>query len=380
MNPILLITGLLLLIISVSVIGFIIRYRKNWFTKNKKKILTIIIATGILTGGGLLLPGDIIAGRTIESTWYYAHSENAYYRVNTTRYFHNIQMGAHEVVFNTSSFRFDSTNRANITIMYLRNSPTTALTGQEILDVYMNYSAQLETIVGGFTPFARYTCILNGTTTYTIFANATGYISKIFTAPSHPTYGHFEYYLWQPPINYDTTIRKTGIDYFIWMGANTTASVVDNAITGFDTSLEYIAIWTNSGSWGKWYGDGTGSNWNIHTFDVVQSYLDNGAGTLTFNMTPNPSINYNISRTINLAKKSYGYNYTGYTNHSATQLMSAANTTYLLLPRGYWLALWNETTYTWNYWLSGWAGNINQHLSKYDIIMTRINVDKTWVI
>jgi hypothetical protein len=289
-------------------------------------------------------------------------------------------MGAHEVVFNTSSFRFDSTNRANITIMYLRGTPTTATIGQEILDIYMNYSATLDTLVGGFQPYAGYNCYRNGTTLYQIYANSTGFISKSFTAPSHPTYGHFEYYLWQPVTLYDTTIRKTGLDYFVWMGRNVTASEVSSYITGFDTALEYIAMWTNLGSWSKYYGDGSGSNWNIKTFDVVQSYLDNGAGTLTFSMPSNPNINYTMPKTVNLVKKSYGYNYTGFTNQTSTQLMTAVNTSSLLLPRGYWLALWNETTYTWNYWLSGWAGNINQPLNKYDVIMTRIDVDKTWVI
>jgi hypothetical protein len=63
MNTILLIIGLLLLIISASVIGFIIRYRKQWFNKNKKKLATIVVVSGILAGSGLLLPtGDIVGG------------------------------------------------------------------------------------------------------------------------------------------------------------------------------------------------------------------------------------------------------------------------------------------------------------------------------
>lgn len=179
---------------------------------------------------------------------------------------------------------------------------------------------------------------------------------------------------------YNTTIRTYGLDYFIWMGDNTTASVVEDDITGFDTSEEYLAIWTTSASWSKYYGDGNGNNWDIHTFDVVQTYLNDSIGNITFDMVYNPDIDYDADRIVNLIKTSYGFNYTGYTNSDTATTMQDINTSHLELPNGYWLALWNDTLFKWDYWISGWAGNINQVIDKYDVIATRIDNDKIWTI
>jgi hypothetical protein len=374
MNTILFIIGLLFIIILLSIIGIIIRYRKQWFQRNKKKLAAVVITSSILAASGLFIPTTIIGSGT--TLWYNAHSENAYYRFNTTRYIHNITLSSHSVQFNTTVLRVSSTARVNISIMFINGTICTKNLNDEVLDFYAEGTTKTNFTIGKLIPGAHYNIHRDGVLTNATIANSTGYIWWNSTTW---TYHHYEVFL-NTVMLYPATIRTQGLDYFVWMGQDTTASHVDDNITGFNTGLEYIAIWTPTGSWSKWYGDGTGSNWNIKTYDVVQTYLDNGAGTLTFSMTANTGINYLEPRTIDLTYKAYGYNFTGYTNQTSTQLMATVNTTSLLLPHGYWLALWNQTTYTWNYWISGWAGNINQPLNKYDVVMTRIDVNKTWVI
>lgn len=175
-------------------------------------------------------------------------------------------------------------------------------------------------------------------------------------------------------IPFNTTVRTDGVDYFVWLGSNWSAWHVKDAIgTTFNEAGETISILNNTGHWDNYTGAGGGNNFSIHTFDVVKIVLDDGAGTLTFNMTGNSGIDYDATRTVTLTKVGNGYNFTGWTNSTSTTL-SAENTT-LSLTTGYFIALWNETNYNWDYWISGF-GITNKNIHQYDVVMTKIATTK----
>lgn len=183
--------------------------------------------------------------------------------------------------------------------------------------------------------------------------------------------------------NMSTTIRNDGIDYFTWLGKNTTAYTVHKNITGFDEATEYVAILNASGDWYEHYQSaGDGNNWSINTFDVVKVYLTDGANTnQTFNMTLNSGIDYhNITRKINLVNVGNGYNYSGWTNRSVANTSLYAEATNLSLATGYMIALWNETNFVFDPWIMDF-GFTDKHIHLYDVMMTKIGSNKNnwWI-
>lgn len=46
---------------------------------------------------------------------------------------------------------------------------------------------------------------------------------------------------------YNTSVRTNGVDYFVWLGENTSAWHIKQILTslGFDEGVEYIAVWRN---------------------------------------------------------------------------------------------------------------------------------------
>ena len=184
---------------------------------------------------------------------------------------------------------------------------------------------------------------------------------------------------------YNTTIRNDGIDYFVWLGGNTTASVVDNNITGFDEAAENISIWRNGtwggsslGNWVTWTGEGGGTDFNIYTFDVVRVYLTD-SDTQTFNMTANADINYAAARTVTLLNDSItkGGNYTSFTDAESTNLSSLATTISLDAGESIWL--WNETTFIWDAFIVGfYEPDIFVH--EDDVIFTKVEDSESWAI
>jgi hypothetical protein len=106
--------------------------------------------------------------------------------------------------------------------------------------------------------------------------------------------------------------------------------------------------------------------------------MDDAVTNITIDMTANPDINYDASRTVYLIKVGNGYNYTGYSKTTGTTL-SAINTS-LTLGAGYFCGLWDRATFTWDYWISGFAGNVDQSVARWNVIVTKIESNKTWVL
>lgn len=233
--------------------------------------------------------------------------------------------------------------------------------------------------ITGFKANTNYNVTINGTATLDNTTNATGGLFFLYNFGSEK---HFEILDNSSGAEqtHDTTIRNYGIDYFVWLGTNTSAWGVYHNLTGFDEATEYVAIWNATGSWWKCYygtADASNNNWTITTFDVVQSYLDDSVGNQTFSMTENSDWNSSYEAfTYNLVDVGNGYNYTGWHNTSSTTL-SAENTS-IDIASGYSIALWNETNFNWNPWISHWAYNIDKNIHRWDVCVTKISQDRTW--
>jgi len=181
---------------------------------------------------------------------------------------------------------------------------------------------------------------------------------------------------------YEHTIRNTGIDYFVWLGSNTSAYHVAEDIENFDESSEYIGIWNNGtwdsadANWNKYYGDASGTNFTINTFMVVQVYLTD-SGTQVINMTGNNDMNYTKSYTYTWVNNSVnkGYNYTGYNKVSGTTL-SDINTS-VTLQNGEAIGRWNTTSYTWNWYLP-YFYEPNIAVSRWDVIISKVEDNEVW--
>jgi len=174
---------------------------------------------------------------------------------------------------------------------------------------------------------------------------------------------------------YQETIRTNNVDYYIYRGGNTTAYGVQLNITGMDEATEYISLLEDNGTWVNYYGDYSGVNFTVSTFDVLKTYMDDATGNTTFNMTENTGMNQ-TNRTFNLKKVGNGYNYTGWTAQNWTTL--AAENKTLSLPAGYFVGLWNETYFAWELFISHFEG-VSKNVHRWDVLVTKIDTDKTWV-
>ena len=124
----------------------------------------------------------------------------------------------------------------------------------------------------------------------------------------------------EPVGDYNVTVRKGGVDYFTWLGGNTSAYNVTVNIGSFDSASEYVAKWnlsatwdSDDGLWDKYYGDASGNNFSLNTFDVIEIYLE-GDGTDTVEMFQNDAINYDADRNVTIYKtdNNKGFNYIGF--------------------------------------------------------------------
>jgi hypothetical protein len=369
---------LVMIFIATSIIlGTIYFLWKNKYLEKHKKKIGAIITIGTITSAGVTLsflgnviiyPGDGVS--TEDYVIFRCNNENY-----TTAYilgFEKITVSENWVKFNDTSFNITSSKWINITINYIKNNTQLVYPHDTILRFNASTidGTSVTFQIGGLTPEKTYLVKRNGTEYASETANSTGDIqftnSNFLTNSKNFT---VEY------AAENTTIRTYGIDYFTWTGMNTTAYWVKKNISGLDEPTEYIAHF--DGNWTKFYGDKTGSNFTVKTFDIIKTYMNDLVGNTTFNISFTPDINYSINRTVVLDKRYQGYNYTAWTEYTNTSVKTIS--TQLTLPRGYYAGLWNRTTFTWNYWISGF-GITNKPVWQYDVIVTKIDADKTWNI
>jgi hypothetical protein len=182
---------------------------------------------------------------------------------------------------------------------------------------------------------------------------------------------------------YQDVIRNYGTDYMVWLGANISAYHVNLTLTGMNEATESISLWkrgswsASQGLWQTYNGTRTGTNWTVHTFDIIRTILDDTVGNQTVNMNSNPTWNYTCTRAIPLRNTSLnkGYNFSAY-NRVADTTLSAINTS-IGTTAGESVARWNRTTWSWDVWVSGF-GPHNHAVSRWDVILTKMESAKTW--
>jgi hypothetical protein len=81
-----------------------------------------------------------------------------------------------------------------------------------------------------------------------------------------------------------------------------------------------------------------------------------------------------------LKKIGNGYNYTGYTTDSATTLATIDGGLTPGLAAGYFLAKWDRTTFTWQYYIHGFTYNPTVTVQRYNVILSKINANQVWII
>ena len=189
-----------------------------------------------------------------------------------------------------------------------------------------------------------------------------------------------EYYA--PIYMFNETIRNTDDDYFTWMGKNMSAWNVAKHISGFnetgdEDSSEFIAIWDNGAwdpthaNWKKFYGDGTGTNFTVHTFDVIYIHLDD-SDTQKIYMLRNPDIDYDAQRTVSLTKSdaNKGYNYIGYTDDDVSTLEDVADKSNLETYES--VLWWNRTSFGWEAWIIGFS-TVNHNINENDVFIMKVS-------
>jgi len=318
-----------------------------------------------------------------DTVWYKSSGYNCYLEIDSLS-FDPIIVSNSYVMFNTTDFKVTSTNRTNISIIFINTSITDATAGDLLVDFCAHNTGGIVWFnISGFTYTVNYSVYKNSVLLGYDVADVNGDISFSDTINGY-TPRYQIYFNIVGSVSYNTTIRNTGIDYFVWLGGNTTAVNVASIITGFNEAAEYIAIWNESqaawdntnGLWAKYYGDGSGDNFDIQTFDVVRCYLTD-SGTQNFDMTSNPDMNYTKSYNITLSNltRNKGFNYTGYNRVSSTTLDTINSS--IGIPEGYYVGRWNETTYTWDFWISGFS-TVDYTVERWAVVMTKVDGTRWW--
>ena len=155
-------------------------------------------------------------------------------------------------------------------------------------------------------------------------------------------------------------------------------------ITGFDEATEYVGIWNNdtwddtNATWTRYNGDGSGNDFTVHTFDVIQVYLTD-SGTQDITTYDNSDMNYDsFSRTYTLTNSSInkGYNFSAYVGDADTTLSAINNS--IGLDAGEGCAVWNNSTYTWT-WYIAFFDIKDDNVQKWNVVQTKVEDMETWI-
>ena len=96
-------------------------------------------------------------------------------------------------------------------------------------------------------------------------------------------------------------------------------------------------------------------------------------------MTANADINYDSNRNTSLINSTNnGYNYVGWTKNSTSDLSTLNSTVGLTYSTNYseTVAFWNESSYLWNYWFSGFGFNTNHSVPYRKVLLFKIESTK----
>lgn len=171
-----------------------------------------------------------------------------------------------------------------------------------------------------------------------------------------------------------TQVRSNGVDYFIWLGDNTTIAGVAENLSGYTfDGLDALSILGNDGNWDS------ESATVVSTFMIVKSSLVDDTGLVTVNMSPNSDYTdaYENRTFILTYVATQGVNYTGFTNGDGSTLGTEADKADFL-DAGEVISVWDDTNYKWIAHLQGTTINENQAIDLWDVCYTRIYDTETW--
>jgi hypothetical protein len=163
---------------------------------------------------------------------------------------------------------------------------------------------------------------------------------------------------------YNQSIRKGGVDYFLWQGNESVSAEEIRNLLSFSSSNNYIAIW-NSSSWDStnwlwelYRGDGSGSNFTVAKGDIIKTYIT-GGGSIDFTMFMGDCYSDRCENA-DVVKTSInkGYNYIGHWNDYDENLNDIDNN----LGFGEVLAWWDTSEYEWKAYIVG--------ITPYNILIT----------
>jgi len=105
-------------------------------------------------------------------------SGNEKYNMSATLPFSSITSSPTSVIFNSTGFYVAATNDINISIVYINNDITNAITGESVLEFNASTSAgSVYFNISGFKSGTQYNVIRNGAEIATPTSNSTGYIT-----------------------------------------------------------------------------------------------------------------------------------------------------------------------------------------------------------
>jgi len=130
--------------------------------------------------------------------------------------------------------------------------------------------------------------------------------------------------------------------------------------------------------WETYFGNGSGTDFNINEFDVIRVNLDD-SGTQEISMVRD--VDYIKGRTVYLNKtdENRGYNYTSYGNEITEYIGTIASN--IGLDTGEVISWWDDSNYEWNGYIvdiSPAAYNIT--VSGRAIFETKVGTNKIWNI
>ena len=187
----------------------------------------------------------------------------------------------------------------------------------------------------------------------------------------------------QLSLGYNSTTGKTSIQYNSENQYPTFMSPLVGEASNNDREMMIYCIYNGSGwddnygLWNRYYGDSSGTDFTLKTFDVVKIILTD-SGVQTFNMAENTdygSYTNSLVHPLRNLTENKGYNYSANNNATSTTL-SAINTS-ITLQSGEGLALWNETNYAWDWWLPGFY-EVDKNVHQWDVIITKVEDDELW--
>jgi len=161
---------------------------------------------------------------------------------------------------------------------------------------------------------------------------------------------------------------------------------------GNDTCIDdlYINItgstdsgWDSSnGYWRYFYGDDSGENFGINTYDAVAVKLNDGAGTKSLVIPGNVELDATDTRSIEMTNTTdnKGSWYVGYTGNNT--MMSYINGTQLDtgLDELEYIGVFNKTRLEWDWWIVDFL-ETDFVVNKFDVVFAKIDDDtETWTI